>query len=119
VDCQSEGYVECKARVEGGCEVACSRPEGALFCDGQYVDHGGNLEECIAAIEAAVDIEVQTSAEGDCSGNTCSGSAEGSATASCNLGSGPGDDASGAGALLGLLAAAGMAGARMRRGRGR
>jgi hypothetical protein len=83
VDCQSEGYVDCKLEVEGGCEAACSRPDGALFCDGQYVDAGNNLEESIGAIEAALDITVEASGSADCEGNTCT--AEGSASASCDI----------------------------------
>ena len=118
VACQAEGYVACETRVQGGCEVACSRPEGALFCDGQYVDPERELQECIDAIEARLDIEVEArgSASSDCSGNTCSGDVEGEASASCDLGSGaPGAGAPGALGLL--LAAAGAAGARLRRKR--
>ena len=58
--------------------MQCSEPEGALFCDGQYVDAGNNLEECIAALEAAFDIEVQGSASGQCNNGRCEGEAEGS-----------------------------------------
>jgi len=86
IDCQAEGYVECKARLEGGCETACTRPEGALFCDGQYVDHGGNLEECITALQARYGIEVEGYAEGSCQPGRCEGEAGGSV--SCSVGRG-------------------------------
>jgi hypothetical protein len=58
------GSIQCHTRVEGGCEVACQEPEGALFCDGNYVDHDGNLESCIAAIDAALNIEVDARRRG-------------------------------------------------------
>jgi hypothetical protein len=118
VSCQSRGYVACKARVQGGCEVACSQPEGAIFCDGQYVDDEGNLQACIDAIREAVDIQVDVSgsAQSDCTGNTCAGSAEGKASASCDLGPAP-RDAGLPGGLLAAVAAASLAGARLKRRR--
>jgi hypothetical protein len=75
VECQAGGFVDCEAELKGGCEVDCQKPEGALFCDGQYVDHGNNLEECIAALEAAYNIDVEGYAEGMCSNGSCSGEA--------------------------------------------
>lgn len=78
IDCQADGFIDCEAELRGGCEVECTQPEGALFCDGQYVDHGGNLEECIAALQAAFDIEVEGSASGQCSNGRCTGDADGS-----------------------------------------
>lgn len=85
IDCQGTAMADCQAEVTGGCEVACSRPEGALFCDGQYVDHGGNLDECVDALRDALDIEVSgyASAQGGCEGNQCSASAEAGGEASC------------------------------------
>ncbi len=81
IECQAGGFVDCEAELKGGCEVACSKPEGALFCDGSYVDYGNNLEECVAALEAAYDIDVEGYAEGMCSNGVCTGEAGG--TVSC------------------------------------
>jgi MYXO-CTERM domain-containing protein len=78
VQCQAEGYVDCKASLEGGCKVDCDAEQGALFCDGQYVDHGGNLKECVDSLRAVLNIQVSGYAEGECSGNMCSGEAGGS-----------------------------------------
>ncbi len=66
--------------MKGGCEVACEKPEGALVCDGEYVDHGGNAQECLNAIEAW-SAQFNAYAEGDvsCSGNSC----EAEASAGC------------------------------------
>jgi hypothetical protein len=80
VDCQSSGYASCQAELQGGCEGACSG-DGALFCDGQYVDHGNNLQDCIDALRAELNITASGSAQ--CSGNSCT--AEGEAEASCGV----------------------------------
>jgi hypothetical protein len=64
VDCQAMGQADCEADVSGGCDVQCQGEEGALFCDGQYVDHGNNLDECLAALREGLDIEVQAEASG-------------------------------------------------------
>lgn len=118
VDCQAraDGFATCEARMQGACEAACSSPEGALFCDGQFVDHGGKLNECIDALEAYlkahVDVSARGSATSDCVGNSCSASAEGSAEASCSYGALP---PVGSGSLLGGLAALGMTWVRRRR----
>jgi MYXO-CTERM domain-containing protein len=81
IDCQADGYVDCEAELTGGCETQCSKPEGALFCDGQYVDAGNNLEECFAALKAIFDIDVDASGSASCEGNTCM--AEGEVSCNC------------------------------------
>ncbi len=82
IDCQAGGYVDCQAQLTGGCEAECETDQGALFCDSQYVDHGGNLAECVNSLRALLDIEVEGYAEGSCSGNRCEGSAGGSISCS-------------------------------------
>jgi hypothetical protein len=78
IDCQAKLEGTCKADLEGGCKARCQQPEGALFCDGQYVDTGNNMQNCIDALRAALNIQVQGSASAECSGNQCTGEAEGS-----------------------------------------
>ena len=80
IDCQAKLEGSCKAELEGGCKTHCQRPDGALFCDGQYVDTGNNLQQCIDALKATYNIQVQGSASGHCSGNQCTGEAEGNVT---------------------------------------
>lgn len=100
VQCQAEASAECRLDVQGGCEADCQTSEGALFCDGQYIDHGDNLAECVAAIEAVINANVEGYAEGSssCEGGRCR--AEGSAGVSCAA------TPRGAGPRTGLLALA-------------
>jgi MYXO-CTERM domain-containing protein len=81
VDCQADGYVDCYAEVSGGCEAECMSPDGALFCDGQYVDHGGNLDACRNALRDAFDIEVMSSGSAMCADGSCT--AEGEVSVGC------------------------------------
>jgi MYXO-CTERM domain-containing protein len=73
--------VKCQADLEGGCKVQCSDPKGAIFCDGQYVDSGGNLEKCADALNAILNLKFEASASAECSGNECSAEAKASASA--------------------------------------
>jgi hypothetical protein len=52
IDCQAKSFVSCETDLQGGCETACSKPDGALFCDGQYVDVGDKLDQCVADLKA-------------------------------------------------------------------
>lgn len=83
ISCQAEGYADCELEVQGGCKGDCMTKQGALFCDGQYVDHGDNLKMCVEALKARLGAEVEGYAEGssECGGGKCS--AEGSAGVSC------------------------------------
>ena len=108
--CQSDSYGSCETDVQGGCELDCQGQDGALFCDGQYVDHNNHLEECVAALRALLNIEVSGHADSSssCNGNTCmaEASAEGRVTSHCAIAR-PGQNArdSAAYVLCGLLAA--------------
>ncbi len=99
IDCQRSGYVDCEAELSGGCKGECD-VDGALFCDSQYVDHGGNLRECIDSLRAVLNIEVTGYAEGSCGNGRCQGEAGGSI--SCAVAP-EGRGAMGTGALLLLL----------------
>jgi MYXO-CTERM domain-containing protein len=93
-------HMECRTRTQasctGGCEVACTKPDAAIFCNGQYIDHGGNLQSCLDALEAAVSIRVTydatASGSASCSGGSCEAEGKASAKASCAM-SPPGSDA--------------------------
>ncbi len=89
--------LDCFASVEGGCEAACTEPNGGLFCNGQYVN-AAEVEACIIAL-ASEGVEVDISARGtvtcDLSGCTGDGSTGCSFTAAGGGGVGF--------ALLGLM----------------
>jgi MYXO-CTERM domain-containing protein len=82
VSCQSSGYAQCETNLEGKCRGDCTGGDGTLACDGEYVDHGNNLEQCVNALKAQLNITVTGYANADCSGNTC----EAEAGASCECG---------------------------------
>lgn len=101
IDCQASGYVDCKADLEGGCKIDCNSQQGGLFCDGQWVDHGGNLQECVDALKALIDAEVHYSSE--CHPGGCSAEASGSISCAVD----PSSDYGRTGALMfafGLMA---------------
>jgi MYXO-CTERM domain-containing protein len=102
VECQTDAYAQCKVDVQGGCMGECQTMEGALFCDGEYVDHGDNLAECVEAIELIITAEVDGYAEGSSSCDGASCKAEGKAGVSCAAT--PGEKSAGAG-FAGLLGA--------------
>jgi hypothetical protein len=119
VQCQSRGFAECKTRITGGCKARCQEPEGALFCDGNYVDTGNRLKDCIDALNAYLNVKVQGSASGSCQGNQCQGEASGSISCAAAPGGG---GATGTAALLGVglvAIAAGIARRRQRAGTSR
>lgn len=112
IDCQSKLYVECKARLSGGCKGQCMSDAGALFCEGNYVDTGNNLDSCVEALKAKLDVEVEGYSEGMCANGTCAGEAGGSASCSAAPGA-PGTHNAWLG--LSLVAGLGIVVARRRR----
>lgn len=106
LECQTELRGECQAELQGSCEAECEAPEGALFCDGQYVDHGDHLDKCIKSLNAYLEAHVKTegSSYAECGGNKCEAEAEGKVEASCSMTSLPKS-----GGALGLAFGAGLA----------
>lgn len=114
VDCQANLQAACEANLQGGCTAQCQSPEGAVKCDGEYVDHNGNAQACLDALTAwtaAIDASASGHAMAECSNGKCEANAEGKAEASCALGHAP---SSGAAYYLLALGAA-VAGLRRRR----
>ena len=85
VKCQATGFAQCESELQGGCELECQRPEGALFCDGQFVDHGGKLNECIGALNAYLKshVTLHGSADAKCDETGCHAEAEAGIACSC------------------------------------
>ena len=107
IDCQANGFATCTVDAQGSCMAHCDTQDGALFCNGEYVDYGNNLDECVQALMDLLNIEVEGYAMAECHDSSCEAEAGGSV--GCQVGSGAG----GAGALtlLGLF----MLGAARRR----
>ncbi|MDB4976323.1 MAG: uncharacterized protein JWN48_4664 [Myxococcaceae bacterium] len=82
VMCQSKFNVKCEAELSGGCEAQCKSEQGALFCEGDYVDSRNNLDQCIEALKNDLNVKVEGYAEGECANNTCSGKVGGGASCS-------------------------------------
>ena len=59
------------ALMAGGCATACESADGALFCDGQYVDAGANLAACIQSLNACLVVQVDDAASAVCSNGGC------------------------------------------------
>ena len=120
ISCQSKLYAECKTKLTGGCKTQCEKPEGALFCDGSYVDTGDNLKSCINALDAYlkahVDVTASASGSSSCDGGTCTAQGEAKAAATvkgCSMS--PDSSANGGVILAGLGIAAVLAGRRRKR----
>jgi hypothetical protein len=86
--CQSKGYAKCQADVQGSCKAKCKAKEGALFCDGQFVDNGDNLDMCIDALKAAfnakVSVKAESHGESACDGGTCEASGSARVSSDCS-----------------------------------
>jgi hypothetical protein len=99
--------LECSAKLEGGCKVDCEAPEGALFCDGQYVDVT-NIDECIAYLETQ---GFNVSANASCNANGC----EASVGCAASPYIGPANDRLAIGSVAGLMVGLGLVASRRRR----
>jgi hypothetical protein len=117
IDCQGEAYADCQVEMQGKCTANCDPAKGSMFCDGQYVDHGNNFQDCVDALNAVVTATVDVSASGysnaECSGNKCE--AEAGGEASCSARMAPAVPRSGAAAILAGFGLALALGARRRR----
>ena len=78
IDCRVDCEGGCQVDVSGGCKTQCAKPEGALFCNGQYVD-SDDLGACIAALAT---IEVTVSGSAECDNGVCTAEGEVSCAAS-------------------------------------
>lgn len=122
IECRGTAQAECETELTGGCKAECEKPEGALFCDGQYIDHGGNLDKCISDLngwlKTKINFQASGSADGECKDGKCEAEAKGEA--SCGGSSIANNKTNGSAPFaLGLLGTLGaVAVARMRRRRG-
>jgi hypothetical protein len=110
--CQGQGFVDCKTNIQPAvCKGQCQEPKGALFCDGQFVDNGGNADKCLAALKAYFEAHVMASGTSNCTGNTCE--ANGQVSCHCSTPARRSGSTSGVLAIAGVLGLLGVV--RMRR----
>jgi MYXO-CTERM domain-containing protein len=86
--CESNYQANCVATLQGGCVTQCESPQGAIECNGQYVDDGGNGQACLDAIQnwlASINFSATGSATASCQGNQCSAEAQGEASCNCGV----------------------------------
>lgn len=65
VSCQASEFVTCETEVVEQCTTKCEQEGGALFCDGEYIANA-SAAECVSALKAEFDIDVNGWAEGEC-----------------------------------------------------
>lgn len=67
IACQSTQYEECETIVTEECKEECETSGGAIFCDGQFLATGGDVQACATEIEENFEfhIDVAGSADGD------------------------------------------------------
>ena len=95
--------------------MQCKDPKGSIFCDGQWVDSGGNLEACANALNAILNLKFSSSASAECVGNTCSAEAKASASA-CSTTTPDSPNAPLAPAAIAMCAVGAVLARRVRRG---
>jgi hypothetical protein len=101
----------CSVDYTGGCKTDCTKPDGALFCDGQYV-HVNNIDDCIAYLKSTLNFQVDYNASGHCDASGCVGEADASIGCSAAPGrSAPVD----VGAISAIVVGLGFAASRRRR----
>lgn len=62
--CQDEEFESCEYELEAECSASCD-VDAALFCDGEYVLAGPDLDDCIQALVAKGTLEVEVGADVD------------------------------------------------------
>jgi MYXO-CTERM domain-containing protein len=58
VDCQSSQFVTCKEEVITECNEECETTGAAIFCDGQFLATGGDLQACANELDAEFSISI-------------------------------------------------------------
>jgi MYXO-CTERM domain-containing protein len=84
-DCQEEEFESCEYELRADCDASCEA-DGALFCDGEFVMAGPELQGCMDALvahgvmevedaveDALDDVKLDTSATGCTTGNPSTG----------------------------------------------
>jgi hypothetical protein len=103
IECQSSMFTVCEEQVVQECERECETSGAAIFCDGQFLATGGDLQACADAllehfdISLDVDIDIDIDGDGDGDDHPCDEVEEISCSASFD------PDANGRPIAIGLL----------------
>ncbi len=62
VDANFDCTAQCQVDLKGGCDVACDAPDGALFCDGQFINVK-DLPACLQYLASNFNVKVEAKAE--------------------------------------------------------
>lgn len=103
VDANFDCEVDCSASLQGGCKADCQAPEGALFCNGQFInvtDLTGCIDYILTEYEYTITFDVTGSVSSSCAASPQSTTSTGMA------------------GMFGLVTAAGIAIARRRNKKG-
>jgi hypothetical protein len=111
--CQEEEFEDCEHELEVECSGSCD-VDAALFCNGEYVLAGDDLQTCVQALVAKGTLEASAVAEVQ-----LGGAGPSNAKASCASAPGSVDGSGGSGAIGWAAVLSGIAGWVRRRGRRR
>lgn len=81
VQANADCHVDCTADLKGGCEVQCKEPDGALFCNGQYVNVTGSFDDCLRQLE---ELEFDVAVDAHCDADGCEAVANCTACSTAN-----------------------------------
>jgi hypothetical protein len=65
--CKGGCETECTEQLKGACNTKCTTTEGALFCDGQFIDTGSTIKDCVTEIEGQGTVVVDKGGDAICS----------------------------------------------------
>ncbi len=81
-NCQEEEFESCEYELEAECSGSCDI-DGALFCNGEYMLSGPDMQNCVQALVERGTLDVSASAEGEVTVGSLS---DAGGKAGCDLG---------------------------------
>jgi hypothetical protein len=99
---------QCIANLQGGCNVQCQQPAGALFCNGQYVS-ASDIQACVTYLETqGITVDVSARGSVQCDATGCHAAASAS-VGGCAVSEATGDAGNGGLGLVGVIAGSAVA----------
>ena len=113
-DANFDCSLQCSADLKGGCEANCDAPQGALFCDGQFINPT-SLDECLAYLGSNFGIQFGGQGEVDAGVESPPQMEMEEDKTSCTTTPAPGSTSFDVGALATMAAGVGLVVSRRRR----